>query len=61
VWDGRWGYLTAAGVFLLLALGQWGQWRHDQSDVREFRIVVAVALGLAAVAMLALGAWRHWL
>jgi hypothetical protein len=55
------GYVTGAAIFLLLALGQFGQYRHDRSDVRQLRLLVAVVLGLAATMMLAVGAWRHWL
>jgi hypothetical protein len=61
MWEGQWGYLTGAGIFLLLALGQLGQWRHDRSDVRQLRLVVAVVLGLFALMMIAVGASRHWL
>lgn len=35
MWDGQWGYVTGAAIFLLLALGQYGQYRHDRSDVRH--------------------------
>jgi hypothetical protein len=61
MWEGVWGYVTAAGIFLLLALSQLGQYRQDRSDVRQLRLVVAILLGGLAVTMLALGAWRHWL
>ena len=64
MWEGQWGYVTGAGIFLLLALGQLGQlgqYRQDRSDVRQLRLVVAILLGLAAAMMLAVGAWRHWL
>jgi hypothetical protein len=61
MWDDPWGYVTGAGIFLLLALSQLGHWRHDRSDVRELRLAVAVVLGLLAVVTLAVGAWRHWL
>lgn len=60
MWEGVWGYVTGAGVFLLLGLGQLGEWRHDRSDVRQLRLAVAVVLLLLAVMMLAVGAWRHW-
>lgn len=61
MWEGGWGYVTGAGIFLLLALGQLGQYRQDQSDVRPLRLVVAIILGGLTVMMLVLGAWRHWL
>ena len=61
MWEGQWGYLTGAGIFLLLALGQLGQWWLDRSDVRQLRLAVAVVLGLLALMMIAVGAWRHWL
>ena len=60
MWEGVWGYVTGAGVFLLLGLGQLGEWRYDRSDVRQLRLVVAVLLLLLAVMMHAVGAWRHW-
>jgi hypothetical protein len=61
MWEGQWGYVTGAGIFLLLALGQFGHYRQDRSDVRRLRLVVAVLLGLLALMMFAVGAWRHWL
>jgi hypothetical protein len=61
MWEGQWGYVTGAGIFLLLALSQFAQYRHDRSDVRQLRLAVAILLGLLAAVMLAVGASRHWL
>lgn len=61
MWEGFWGYLTCTGIFLLLGLGQFGQWRHDQSDVRQLRFAIAVVLCLLAMVTLALGVWNHLL